>query len=160
MPLEALIDLLSATFGRLGDSRRPERVDYSLHDTLLSGCAMLFFQHASLLALQRKLKQRRGRCNLETLFGVTQVPSDTQMREILDGVAPELLQPLLPALCEKMRRAGWAKEWKSPIPSGAHQGDYSTLMLDGTDSFHSTQGQCPGCLQRAQVSVRGGRHSN
>ena len=69
----------------LPDTRRPDRVDYSLHDTLLSGFAMLFFQHPSLLEFQRKMQQRRGRCNLETLFGVTKVPSDTQMREILDG---------------------------------------------------------------------------
>src|SRR5262249_1965339 len=60
------------------------------------------------------------------------------------------------ALFEKMRRVGWAKEWKSPIPSGAHQGDYYTLILDGTDYFHSTQVQCPGCLQR--LDARGQVH--
>jgi hypothetical protein len=36
------------------------------------------------------------------------VPSDTQLREILDGVEPEPLRALLPLLCEKVRRAGWA----------------------------------------------------
>jgi hypothetical protein len=148
LTLEAMMALLSDTFGRLADPRRPDRVDYSLHDTLLSGFAMMFFQYPSLLEFQRKMKQRRGRCNLETLFGVTQVPSDTQMRDILDGVAPEWLRPLLPVLFEKMRRAGWAKEFKSTVPSGEHQGDYYTLMLDGTDYFHSTEVQCPGCLQR------------
>ena len=148
LTLEALIALLSDTFGRLADSRRPDRVDYSLHDTLLSGFAMMFFQYPSLLEFQRKMQQRRGRCNLETIFGVTQVPSDTQMRDILDGVAPELLRPLLPVLFEKMRRVGWAKEFKSTVPSGEHQGDYYTLMLDGTDYFHSTEIQCPGCVQQ------------
>ena len=148
LTLEAMIALLSDTFGRLADPRRPDRVDYSLHDTLLSGFAMMFFQYPSLLEFQRKMKQRRGRCNLETIFGVTQVPSDTQMRAILDGVAPELLRSLLPVLFEKIRRAGWATEFKSTVPSGEHQGDYYTLMLDGTDYFHSTAVQCPACLQR------------
>ena len=148
LTLEAMIDLLSATFGRLPDPRRPDRVDYSLHDTLLSGFAMMFFQHPSLLEFQRKMQQRRGRCNLETIFGVTEVPSDTQMREILDGVPPALLRPLLPALFEKIRRAGWAGEFKSIVPSGEHQGAYYTLVLDGTDYFPSTKVECPSCLQR------------
>lgn len=152
LTLEAMIALLSDTFGRLADPRCPDRVDYSLHDTLLSGFAMMFFQYPSLLEFQRTMKQRRGRCNLETIFGVPQVPSDTQMRDILDGVAPELLRLLLPVLFEKVRRAGWAKEFKSTVPSGEHQGDYYTLMLDGTDYFHFTEVQCPGCVQRRDGS--------
>ena len=66
---------------------------------------MMFFQHPSLLEFQRKMKQRRGRCNLETIFGVTEVPSDTQKREIVDGVPPELLRSLRPTLCENIRRS-------------------------------------------------------
>ena len=155
LTLEAMIELLSVTFRLMPDARRPDRVDYSLHDTLLSGFAMLFFQHPSLLEFQRKMQQRRGRCNLETLFGVTEVPSDTQMREILDGIPTELLRPLLPALFEKIRRAGWAREFKSLVPSGEHQGEYYTVMLDGTDYFHSTRVQCPGCLQRVDAGGAG-----
>ena len=148
LTLEAMIDTLSSTFRYIPDPRRADRVDYSLHDTLMSGFAMMFFQHPSLLEFQRKMRQRRGRCNLEPLFGVTQVPSDTQMRAILDGVPPELLRPLLPALFAKIRRVGWGAEFKSTVPSGAAQGAYYTVMLDGTDYFHSTQLQCPGCLHR------------
>jgi hypothetical protein len=74
------------------------------------------------LEFQRKMQQRRGRCNLETIFGVHEVPADTQMRDILYGVPIELLRPLLPELFQKIRRAGWATDWKSEIPSGQHQG--------------------------------------
>ena len=148
LTLEAMIDLLSTTFRQVPDPRRPDRVDYSVHDTLLSGFAMMFFQHPSLLEFQRKMQQRRGRGNLETIFGVTEVPSDTQMRQILDGVPTELLRLLLPALFEKIRRAGWAQEFTSSVPSGEHHGIYYTLMLDGTDYFHSTRVECPSCLQR------------
>jgi hypothetical protein len=101
------------------------------------------------------MKQRRGRCNLETIFGVHEVPSDTQMREILDGVPPELLRQVLPTLFEKVRRAGWATEFKSTVPSEYHQGEYYTAMLDGSDYFHSTKVQCPSCLQRTDTSGQG-----
>jgi hypothetical protein len=107
------------------------------------------------LEFQRKMKQRRGRCNLETLFGVHEVPSDTQMREILDVGPVELLRQALPKLFAKVRRAGWAKEFKSTVPSGYHQGDYDTAMLDGSDYFHSTKVQCPGCLPRTDTSGEG-----
>jgi hypothetical protein len=155
LTLESIIAVLSTTFGRIPDTRCPDRVDYSLHDTLMSGFAMLFFQHPSLLEFQRKMQQRRGRCNLETIFGVHEVPSDTQMREILDVVPVELLRQALPELFEKVRRAGWAKEFQSTVPSGYHQGDYYTAMLDGSDYFHSTKVQCPGCLHRTDTSGEG-----
>ena len=152
LPLEAMIELVSQAFAPLPDPRRPDRVDYSLHDTLMSGFAMMFFQYPNLLEFQRKMKQRRHQCNLETLFGVREVPSDTQMRDILDGVSVARIRPLFPALFEKIRRAGWAKEFTTTLSSGADQGTYSTLMLDGSDYFHSTRLQCPSCLQRHDSS--------
>jgi hypothetical protein len=143
-----MITLLSTTFAPLPDSRRDERVASSLHDTLMSGFAMMFFQHASLLELQRKMPQRRSRCNLETIVGGRHGPSDTQMRDILDGVPRELLRPLLPTLFARRRRAGWAKAGTSTIPSGADRGAYYTLMLDRTDYFNSIQMQYSGYLYR------------
>src|SRR5215831_8022964 len=148
LPLEAMIDVLSARFAHIPDTRQPDRVDYSLHDTLMSGFAMMFFQHPSLLEFQRKMQQRRGRCNLETIFGGHEVPSDSQMREILDGVPVELLRQVLPALFAKVCRVGWATDFKSLVPSGYHQGEYYRAMLDGSDYFHSTKVPCPGCVQR------------
>jgi hypothetical protein len=43
----------------------------------MSGFALMFFQHPSLLQFQERMKQREGRCNLESLFRVKAVPSDT-----------------------------------------------------------------------------------
>jgi hypothetical protein len=53
---EALIDLPSATFRHIPDTRHPDWIDYSLHDILMSGFAMLCFQHHSLLEFQRKMQ--------------------------------------------------------------------------------------------------------
>ena len=92
LTLEAIVDLLATTFGDVDDARAAEQLSYSLHDTLMSGFAVMFFQHASLLQFQRAMEKKRRRCNLQTIFGVHEIPSDTQMREILDGVEPELLR--------------------------------------------------------------------
>lgn len=155
LTLEAMSELVSATFAPIPDPRHPDRLDYSLHDTLMSGFAMMFFQYPTLLELQRKMKHRRHQCNLETSFGVREVPSDTQRRDILDGVPVDLLRPLFPTFFEKIRRAGWAKEFTTTIASGAAQGTYYTLMLDGSDYFHSVRLQGPSGLQRRDSAGAG-----
>lgn len=154
LTLEAIVDLLATTFGAVADARAVEQLRYPLQDTLMSGFAMMFFQHASLLQFQRAMEQKRGRCNLQTIFGVHEVPSDTQMREILDGVEVESVRPLLPQLWEKVRRAGWGARFTTTLPSGQHQGTYSTVALDGSEYFRSTQIQCPHCLRQADSQGR------
>ena len=154
LTLEALVSLLSDAFQRLPDQRHPDRISFLLHDTLLSGLAMMFFQHPSLLEFQRRMKERRGRCNLETIFGVREIPSDSQMREILDPLESEALRQLLPVLFERLRRAGWGKSFKTHLPAGKDQGDYYTVALDGTQYFHSTRLECPSCLIKTDQSGR------
>jgi hypothetical protein len=152
LTLESIVGLLADTFQRLPDPRHPDRVTFHAHDTLLSGFACMFFQHRSLLQFQRRMKERRGRSNLETLFGVREVPSDSQMREILDPLPIEPLRQLLPLLFEKIRRAGWAKLFKTQLATGHTQGDYYCVALDGTQYFHSTKLECPSCLIKTDQS--------
>ncbi len=115
---------------------------------------MMFFQHASLLQFQRAMEQKRWRCNLQTIFSVSQVPSDTQMREILDGVEPESVRSLLPRLWEKVRRAGWGGRFTTTLPSGQQQGTYYTVVLDGSEYFRSSKIQCPHCLRQPDSKGR------
>jgi hypothetical protein len=115
---EALVDLLTTTFGQVADSRAAEHLPYPLHDTLLRGFARMFFPHPSLLQLQRAMAKKRRRSNLQTIFGVHEIPSDTQMREILDGVEPETIRGVLPQLGEKVRRAGWGGRFTTTLPRG------------------------------------------
>jgi hypothetical protein len=154
LTLEAIVNLLASTFGAVDDARAADQLRYPLHNILMSGVAMMFFQHPSLLQFQRAMQQKRRRCNLQTIFGVPEVPSDTQMREILDGVAPEVLRGVLPQLWEKVRRAGWGPRFTTTLPSGQQQGTYYTVALEGSEYFHSTQVQCPHCLRQPDPQGR------
>jgi hypothetical protein len=154
LTLEAIGDLLATTFGDVDDPRATDQLSYPLHDTLMSGFTMMFFQHPSLLQFQRAMEQKRRRCNLQTIFGVHEIPSDTQMREILDGVEPEALRGVFPQLWEKVRRAGWGSRFTTTLPSGPHQGTYYTVALDGSEYFHSTKVQCPHCLRQTDPQGR------
>src|SRR5215204_235355 len=121
---ESLVATLSDAFGRIDDPRAPQRINYPLHDTLMTAFACFFFQHPSLLQFQLAMKQRRGRCNLETIFGVTDLPSETQMRDIIDAAESDGIRQLLPIFFEQIRRLGWAQTFKSKLTSGAQAGDY------------------------------------
>src|SRR5438128_1607956 len=92
LTFEAVRDLLTRTFKRIPDRRDPRRLNWELHAVLMSAFAMLFFQHPSLLDYQRRMKKKTGQSNLERVFELEDVPSDTQMREILDGVPTEPLR--------------------------------------------------------------------
>lgn len=151
LTLEATIELCGKKFKQLTDERSD--FHYPLHDTLMSGLAMMFFQHPSLLSFQRSMEKKRQRSNLETIFGVSRVPSDTQMRQILDGTEIESLRQLLPELFERMRRSGWTGQFRTEVPMANGQIEqYYTMPLDGTDYFHSTKIQCPHCLRRSDAS--------
>jgi hypothetical protein len=148
LTFDAFRDGLATTFAQIADSRGPRRIPWELPAVLLSAFAMLFFQPPSLLEYQRRMQQRTGRSNLERVFAVAEIPSDTQMREILDGVPTEPLRRVLPQTFEQMRRGGWTTRFGTAV---AGQKYYPTV-LDGSAYFHSTQIHCPSCLRQSHTN--------
>jgi hypothetical protein len=141
-------DLLATPFAEIVDQRDPRRITGELSAVLMSAFARLFFQHPSLLEYQRRRQKRMGRSNLERVFQVEDIPSDTQMREILDGVPTEPLRRVLPQTFEPMRRGGWTTRFVTEV---AGQKYYPTV-LDGREYFHSPQIHCPSCLHQRQAN--------
>ena len=145
LTFDAFRDLLATTFTQIADTRAPRRITWELPAVLMSAFAMLFFQHPSLLEYQRRMQKRTGRSNLERVFVVEEIPSDTQMREILDGVPIEPLRQVLPQTFEQMRRVGWTTRFVTEVAGEK----YYPTALDGSEYFHSTTIHCPGCLRQA-----------
>jgi len=94
------------------------------------------------------MQQRTGQSNLERVFRVAAIPSDTQMREILDGVPIEPLRRVLPQTFEQMRRVGWTVRFVTAVAGEK----YYPIVLDGSEYFHSTQIHCPHCLHQRQAN--------
>src|SRR5215471_1556142 len=137
---------LARTFAQIEDTRDPSRLTWELPAVLMSAFALLFFQHPSLLEYQRRLKERTGQSNLERVFGGVAIPSDTQMREILDGVPTEPIRRVLPQTFEQMRRVGWTARFVTEV--GGEK--VYPVVLDGSEYFHSTQIHCLHCLHQRQ----------
>ena len=144
LTFEAYRDLLASSFKNVDDQRDPSRITWEMPAVLMSAFAMFFFQHPNLLEYQRRMKKKSGRSNLERIFQVEDLPSDTQMRTILDGAAPEPLRRVLPEVFERMRRVGWTVKFVTEVNGEK----YYTVAFDGSEYFHSTRIECPGCLRR------------
>ena len=147
LTFEAFRALLTSVFQQIPDPRDPRRITWEMPAVLMSAFAMFFFQHPNLLEYQRRMKKKSGRSNLERVFQVEDLPSDTQMREILDGVPVEPLRRVLPEIFERMRRIGWTLKFVTELDGQ----QYYTVALDGSEYFHSTKIECPSCLRRQSV---------
>jgi len=148
LTFDAFRDELATTFAQIADPRDPQRLTWEMPAVLMSAFAMLFFQHPSLLEYQRRMQQRTGRSNLERVFQVAAIPSDTQMREILDGVPTEPLRRVVPQTFEQMRRVGWTARFVTEVAGQK----YYPIVLDGSEYFHSPQLHCPPCLHQRQTN--------
>ena len=96
---EALFRLVRRGFATMADDRLGA-TDISLTDALMSAFAMCSLKSPSLLAFD----QERAEGNLETIYGIEQVPCDTHMREILDPLCPETLRPVFKRVFGQLQR--------------------------------------------------------
>jgi hypothetical protein len=79
-----LIRLVRTEFQQVPDKRSEPQV--VLADALMSGYAVFALEYPSLLAFEEY--SSANAFNLTSLFGIQRVPSDTQMRVLLDPIDP------------------------------------------------------------------------
>ena len=119
------------------DSRNKADCSYSMADAVMSAMAMFALKDPSLLFFQ----QRRNDENMKSVFRILNVPSDTQMRAILDRLEPDLLRPLFNDVFRQLQRG------KALEPYVFHEGCY-LVSMDGTGYFSSKKIHCESCLQK------------
>ncbi|MDX1487960.1 MAG: hypothetical protein R3268_07160 [Acidiferrobacterales bacterium] len=133
-----LLKAIRGEFERLGDHRSSRRA-MSLPDALMSGLAMFGLKYPSLLKFDEAYQdEARIRHNLRTLYGVERAPCDTQLRTILDPVAPELLRGAFVAVHRRLQRQ------RALRPYEYLNGHY-LVSLDGTGQYASSAISCPEC---------------
>src|SRR5690349_21634731 len=135
----ALRKALSALLRQLPDARQPGKTGYRLHDAVMAAFACMYFQDPSLVQFQQRLQDALYRNNLMTLFDVQAIPSDNQIRNILDSVTSAQLGPIF-------------QEYFSRLQRGKHLKDYELLpnlylcVIDGTQFYYSKAIHCEKCL--------------
>lgn len=145
MKERGLFDTLVGSFRQrlssLPDKRTGKNTRYGMEDAALSAFSVFFTQTPSFLAYQRKMADSKGKNNAQSLFGVHQIPSDNQIRNLLDGVAPEQVFPMFEEILQVLDKQGQLDGFRSVA-------DTLLVALDGTEYFSSTQICCPQCSTR------------
>ena len=141
LSFNALRKMLSRGFLEIADFRQEGKVEHTIHDVLMSGFAMMFYQDPSLLEFQQRLEEAIHKNNLQTLFQVESIPKDSQMRGVIDELESRQLEPLF-------------EDFFRPLQRGKHlEGyrvlkDYYLISMDGSGYFSSDKIHCSGCLKK------------
>jgi len=141
----ALRESLSECFSAVSDKRQQNKCVFSQHDVLMSAFACMYFQDPSLLHFQKRLEQKYQRNNLRTIFNVTNIPSDSQLRDVLDNVPSEALASVFKDYFERLRR-------HKHLEAYAILPNVLMCTIDGTQYHSSKTVHCDCCLTKEHKS--------
>ena len=133
---DALFGSLRSRFASLPDPRSGE-VEIPLDDALMSAFAMFSLKDPSLLAFDDR--RRDPNDNFRTIYGINRVPSDSQMRAVLDPVDPAGLRAPFREIFRRLQRGKALKRF-------VYRDGHYLVSLDGTTYFSSAKIHCPSCL--------------
>jgi len=133
--------IISERLSQIEDYRQKGKVDYSIHDCFMSGLAMMFFQDPSILEFQSRMQDSIQNNNLKTMFQITDIPKDTQFREVLDNSPQEQVEEIFSDFFHQMQRS---KQHKLFEFFDSHY----LIPIDGTGYFSSDKINCPSCLTK------------
>jgi hypothetical protein len=133
---DALFRSLRTHFGSLPDPRSGE-VEIPLDDALMSAFAMFSLKDPSLLAFDERRQDPND--NFRSIYGINRVPSDSQMRAVLDPVDPAGLRAPFREIFRRLQRG-------KALERFVYLDGHYLLSLDGTTYFSSAKIHCPSCL--------------
>jgi hypothetical protein len=135
-------------FSRIADHREKEKVGHELKDVCMSALAMFCFQDPSLLQFMERVKAPTIRANLRNLWAIESVPSDTQMRTVMDEIDSDELEDVFTVFFRLLQRGKHLEQYRV-------RGTYYLCVVDGSECFSSDRIGCPFCLRR-KVKKKGG----
>jgi hypothetical protein len=140
-PFTEFLHALRTATATFPDTRKGKNKRYTVRDAALGAFAVFFTQSPSFLAYQRDMAAHKGTSNAHTLFGLTQIPCDKQIRTLLDPVPPARLGPVfdhgLTTLVQTQQLAAF-RAWQKRLLG----------VLDGTQYFTSQHISCPQCSRQ------------
>jgi hypothetical protein len=108
---------------------------------VLGAFSLFYMQCPSFLEHQRQMSSRQGHNNAQRLFGLTKLPTNNQLKNVLDGVAAKLLYPVFIRIYQALASQGILKSYE--VLEGQ-----LLIGLDGTEYFSSKTIHCEHCCHR------------
>ena len=139
--LDRLLSSLRRCCLSLPDRRSGTNTRYEMADFGLAAFSVFFMQSPSFLEHQRHLATGRGGSNCETLFGMTKIPGDSQIRAKLDPIEPSQFHPMFDAVIEELQRSAGIDQFR-------RLDGHVLIALDGRQYHSSAKVSCPQCSTR------------
>jgi len=135
---EQALRLVRQSFNDIDDKRRNPLI--SLPDAAMSALAVYSLKIPSLLKFEElKRNDAKKIQNIKNIYSIKNVPSDTQMRTILDPINPEALRPAFKNIFRELQT-------KKKLEPFKFLGSYYLLAVDGTGFYYSQKVQCNCCM--------------
>ncbi|MEA3508638.1 MAG: ISNCY family transposase [Synergistota bacterium] len=136
-----LLQFLEDSIKDFPDVRIGKNTVYEVRDAVLSAFSVFFMQCPSFLAHQKAMGMRKGKNNAQSIFGVHKIPTDNQIRSLLDPVSPELLFPVFDRIFEFLVSEGIIRDMVT-------EDGFLLIALDGTWFYSSEQIACDACQSK------------
>ena len=143
--LDKLIGIVKKSFGKIPDHRYQNK-QIPLADYLQSSFAMFSLKDASMYQYRVNYGERCA--NLERVYGITKLPTDSTLREAIDGISPVELQKVFKPLVQVLEKEGIMKEY-------VVLGKYQSIAFDGTQHYCSCESACEHCLTKVHKNKKG-----
>lgn len=139
---DGLIKIIYSNFEKIIDHRQNDKVKINLTDALMSGFAVFAIKSRSLLEFENNTKDQ----NLKNIFLINNIPSDTQMRTILDEVDPIDIKPLYKEIFRQVQRGKCLEDME-------YLDGHYLISNDGTSYFSSEEVSCKNCLEKTRTKT-------
>jgi hypothetical protein len=137
----SLLEVFRDAVLQIPDTRDQDRITYSLSDIYLSAFALFYLQDPSLLEFQRRCHEQTHQSNLSTVFGVDAIPSDTQLRDVIDTHENESITQVFRQYFHRLQRG-------KQLESYRFLGQSYLIVIDGSEYFTSESIHCKKCLMK------------
>lgn len=141
LQFDELVGYLKVHFQLLPDCRQGFNITYPIQDAALSAFSVFFTQCPSFLAHQKKMQETNGKNNATSLFQVQNVPSDNQVRNLLDPIAPRHLTPIFDYVYKTLLIGGFIEPYRNV-------NNTILIALDGICYHSSSNISCDKCHKR------------
>jgi hypothetical protein len=138
LEFEEMLEVVRQSLEDIPEHRTGQNIRYSIAEAGLGAFSVFYMQSPSFLAHQRDMQRKKGQNNAQGLFGIEKIPSDGQIRNLLDPVEPGQLYEPFWTIHRSLEESGYLAAYRGV--AGTH-----LVSLDGAQHFSSQKIHCPMC---------------
>ena len=140
--------MVERTLADIPEHRKGRNTKYEIKDAGLGAFSVFYLQAPSFLSWQQNMERKREKNNARNLFGIARIPSDEQIKNVLDPVAEKDVGKAFWQIYHAMDARGQLQEYEGV--NGTR-----TVSLDGTHHHSSQKVHC----EQYRVTLRGEKAS-